>query len=155
MRGLLRKGVQPVRVVLRAQALLHVDRGGGAAAAARAVGLSSQAVRQVVRRYRANGVDAALYERPRPGAAEILDPAEKQRIIAMVCSRPPDGAARWNLRLIAEEARRRKLVPQVGRETIRILLHSHDLKPWREKKVVYRGPDPGVRRAHGGGARGL
>lgn len=27
----------------------------------------------------------------------------------------------------------RKLVPRVGRETIRILLQSHDLKPWRKK----------------------
>ena len=152
---MLRKGVQPVRVILRAQALLHVDRGGGAAAAARAVGLSSQAVRQVVRRYRADGVDAALYERPRPGAAEILDPATKQRIIAMVCSRPPDGAARWTTRLIAEEARRRKLVPNVGRETVRVLLHSHDLKPWREKKVVHRGADARVRRADGGRAGAL
>ena len=56
----------------------------------------------------------------------------------MVCSRPPDGAARWTTGLIAEEAIRRKLVPTVGRETIRILLHTHDLKPWREKQVVPR-----------------
>jgi hypothetical protein len=27
----------------------------------------------------------------------------------------------------------------LGRETIRILLQSHELKPWREKKLVYRG----------------
>jgi hypothetical protein len=40
--------------------------------------------------------------------------------------------------LIAEEAVKRKLAPQVGRETIRILLQSHELKPWREKKLVHR-----------------
>ena len=28
---------------------------------------------------------------------------------------------------------------RLGRETIRILLQSHELKPWREKKLVYRG----------------
>jgi hypothetical protein len=39
------------------------------------------------------------------------------------------------VRLVAEEAVKRKLVPRVGRETIRILLLSHDLKPWREKNV--------------------
>jgi hypothetical protein len=38
--------------------------------------------------------------------------------------------------LIAEQAIKRKLVPKVGRETIRILLESHDLKPWRENNVV-------------------
>ena len=55
---------------------------------------------------------------------------------AMVCGPAPVGQARWSVRLIATEAVRRKLVPQVGRETIRMLLESHDLKPWREKHVV-------------------
>ena len=40
--------------------------------------------------------------------------------------------------MIAEEAVKRKLVPQAGRETVRVLLESHDLKPWREKDVVRR-----------------
>ncbi len=135
---MLKKGVQQVRVVLRALALLQLDRGGGATAVARTVGLSPEGVRRIAHRYQDGGLDAALYERPRPGAAEVLEPATKQRIIAMVCSRPPGGAARWTTRLIAEEAIKRKLVPKVGRETIRVLLQSHDLKPWREKKVVHR-----------------
>ena len=37
------------------------------------------------------------------------------------------------MQLIATEAVKRKLAPRVGRGTIRILLQSHDLKPWREK----------------------
>jgi hypothetical protein len=59
----------------------------------------------------------------------------KQRLIAMVCSNPPEGRARWTVRLVAEQAVKRKLVPRVGRETIRILLLSHDLRPWRGKNV--------------------
>jgi hypothetical protein len=54
----------------------------------------------------------------------------------MVCSGRPEGFARWTVRLVAEEAVKRRLVPRVGRETIRILLLSHDLKPWREINVV-------------------
>jgi transposase len=135
---LLRKGVEQVRVVRRALALLHLDEGGGASAAARAVRLTPQAVRLIAERYRHGGLDAAIYEAPRPGAEEALTPAAKQRIIAMVCTRPPAGAARWTLELIAEEAVKRKLARAVGRETIRVLLHSHDLKPWREKKMVHR-----------------
>jgi putative transposase len=84
-------------------------------------------------------LERALYERPRPGHAELLGASDKQRIIAMVCSQPPEGRARWTVRLVAEEAVKRKLVPRVGRETIRILLESHDLKPWREKNVVRGG----------------
>jgi putative transposase len=66
---------------------------------------------------------------------KLLDDNQKQRLIAMVCSDPRAGRARWTVRLVAEEAVKRKLVPRVGRETIRILLLSHDLKPWREKNV--------------------
>ena len=58
------------------------------------------------------------------------------RLAGMPRPAPPPGAARWTVRLIAEHAVKQKLVPQVGRETIRILLQSHDLKPWREKHVV-------------------
>jgi hypothetical protein len=55
--------------------------------------------------------------------------SEKQRIIAMVCSQAPEGRARWTVRLVVEEAVKRKPVPKVGRETIRILLQSHEWQP--------------------------
>jgi putative transposase len=97
--------------------------------------LTAQAIRNLGRRYQQGGLDRALYEKQRPGAAEVLDDSQKQRLIAMVCSSPPEGRARWTVRLVAQEAVKRKLVPRVGRETIRILLLSHDLKPWREKNV--------------------
>ena len=135
---LLHGGVQQVRVVLRALALLQLDRGASAPVAAETVRWTPQAIRNIARRYRAGGLDGALFERARPGAAEVLVPSDKQRIIAMACADPPAGAARWTVRLLAEQAVKRQLVPQVGRETIRILLQSHDLKPWREKNVVPR-----------------
>jgi putative transposase len=135
---LLSGGVQQVRVVLRALALQQLAKGVSAPQIASAVPLTAQAVRNVGRRYRVGGLDAALYDKQRPGAAAILDDSQKQRLIAMVCSDPPEGCARWTVRLVAEEAVKRKLVPRVGRETIRILLLHHDLKPWREKNVVRR-----------------
>jgi hypothetical protein len=67
----------------------------------------------------------------------------------MVCSQAPAGRARWTVRLIVEEAVKRKLVPKVGRETIRVLLQSHELKPWREKNVVRDRVDPGIHRKDG------
>jgi transposase len=133
-------GVQQVRVVLRALALRHLAQGTSAPDVARLVPLTPQAIRKIPHRYRTGGLGSALYERPRPGAAEVLAPAEKQRIVAMACSDPPSGAARWTVRLIAQEAVKRRVVPRVGRETIRVLLQSHDLKPWRENNVVRRAP---------------
>jgi transposase len=128
-------GVQQVRVVLRALALLQLAKGASAPRISEVVPLTPQAIRKVGHRYQKGGLEPALYEKQRPGAAAVLDNSQKQRIIAMVCSDPPEGRARWTVRLVAEEAVKRKLVPRVGRETIRILLLSHDLKPWREKNV--------------------
>jgi transposase len=135
---LLSGGVQQVRVILRALSLLQLAKGVSAPRISSVVPLTPQAIRKVGHRYREGGLEVALYEKQRPGAAAVLDDSQKQRIIAMVCSDPPEGRARWTVRLVAQEAVKRKLVPCVGRETVRILLLAHDLKPWREKNVVRR-----------------
>jgi transposase len=116
--------------------LLQLAKGLSAPRIADIIPLTAQAIRKVGHRYEEGGLDRALYEKQRPGAAEVLDDSQKQRIIAMVCASPPEGRSRWTVRLVAEEAVKRKLVPRVGREAIRILLLTHDLKPWREKNVV-------------------
>jgi putative transposase len=136
LKQMLGGGVQQVRVVLRALALLQLDQGLSAPKVSGTIPWTAQAIRTVARRYGEGGLERALYEKQRVGRAELLGASEKQRIIAMVCSQPPEGRARWTVRLVAQEAVKRKLVPRVGRETIRILLESHDLKPWREKNVV-------------------
>ena len=73
------------------------------------VRLTAQAIRNLARRYQKGGWEAARYEKQRPGAAAWLDASQKQRIIAMVCSDPPTGRARWTVRLVAQEAIQRKL----------------------------------------------
>ena len=82
-------------------------------------------MRAIVRRYEEERLASALYEKPRPG---------KKRALNTVQSR-----AWGSVRLIAEEA-----APPVSRETIRILLRSHGLKPWRRKKLVDRGTVRGI-----------
>ena len=132
-------GIQNVRTVLRALALRHLHDGKAVSEVAANVRLTPKAVREIGRRYEDSGLEQALYDKRRPGAAGLLEDSQKQRIIAMVCSDPPEGRARWTVRLVAEEAVKQRLVPRVGRETIRILLLHHDLKPWREKNVVRGG----------------
>ena len=134
LKELLAGGVQQVRVVLLA--LLQLARGVSAPSISGFVPLTPQAIRKIGHRYLEGGLDRALHDKARPGAVPVLEDSQKQRIIAMVCSDPPEGCARWTVRLVVEEAVKRRLVPRVGRETIRVLLLHHDLKPWREKNVV-------------------
>ena len=147
--GMLNKGWESARVLRRAGMLRELGQGQTAGQVARHMGVASKTVRAIARRYEEEGLESALYEKPRPGQRRVLDAGQSQRIIALVCGPPPEGRARWSVRLIAQEAVKRKLARRVGRETIRILLQSHDLKPWREKNVVRGGTGPGVSAAHG------
>jgi hypothetical protein len=133
---LLSGGVQPVRTVIRALVLRQMDEGRTTVEVGACVGISAKAAWEIGKRYQEVGLKAAIYDAPRPGQKPLLDTEHGQRIIAMVCGPPPAGRARWSVRLIAQEAVKRKLVEHVGPETVRILLQSHDLKPWREKNVV-------------------
>ena len=104
--------------------------GVSASQIARFVPLTAQAIRKVGHRFQQGGVESALFDKPRRGAAALMDAAQQQRIIAMVCSEPPARRSRWTVRLVADEAVKRRLVPRVGREAIRVMLLNHDLKPW-------------------------
>ena len=152
---LLSGGLQSVRTTLRALALRQMDQGQSTPAVGANLGLSAKAVWQIGKRYIEGGLERALFDAARPGKAPALDQRQSQEIIAVVCSPPPEGRARWTVRLLTEEVIKRKLVPRVGRETIRVLLQSHDLKPWREKNVVCGGTERGVHRPHGGRTQNL
>ena len=139
LRRLLHSGLQPVRTVLRALALRQLAQGQTVRQVAKNLALTPKTVWLTSQRYRQGGLERALYERPRPGKAALLDARQRQRIVALACGPPPEGRSRWSVRLLTEEVVKRKLVPRVGRETIRVLLESHELKPWREKNVVRGG----------------
>ena len=136
LRELLKHGVLPARTVVRALVLLRLADGLTAPQVAAMLELTGQGVRQIAQRYNQGGLEAAVYEGPRPGKKPALSATQTQKVIALACSPPPPGQARWSVRLLAAEACKRKLVPGVGREVIRIALQDHDLKPWREKNVV-------------------
>jgi putative transposase len=141
MRQMQRKGVVSARVIRRARILELFDRGWTSPKIAEAVGCTAETARAIGWKYRKGGVAEALFEKSRPGKKRALTTKESQKIIALVCTDPPAGRARWTIELVVDEAKRRGIVKTVGRETIRVLLHSHDLKPWREKNVVHPGTE--------------
>jgi hypothetical protein len=72
---LLSGGLQPVRTVLRALALLQMAQGVSAAQIAQFVPFTAQAIRRVGHRFEQGGLDRVLYDKQRPGPATLLDPA--------------------------------------------------------------------------------
>jgi transposase len=103
---------------------------------AKSVRLTAQTVRNLIRRYEQHGLRGALYEKERPGAYPSSTTSKNNTLLPWFAAIRPPGFARWTVRLIAEEAVKRRLVPRAGREAIRILLLRHDLRPWRAKNVM-------------------
>jgi hypothetical protein len=120
----------------RIRVLELLDGGQGVRATAAAVGQYTREVSRVGKRYLTGGLMHALGEDPRPKPARKLDSYQEAAIVALVCGPPPAGRARWTVRLVTEQVRRRGIADDIGRESIRVVLARHELKPWREKNVV-------------------
>jgi hypothetical protein len=123
----------------RIRVLELLDEGLTVRATAAAVGQYTREVSRVGKRYLAGGLPLALSDDPRPIPDRKLDSTQEAAIVAMVCGPPPAGRARWTVRLVTEHAQRRGIVDEIGRESIRVVLARHELKPWREKNVVRAG----------------
>src|SRR5262245_43427669 len=126
-----RVGLMSARTWRRARVLLLLDQGLSGRKVALAVGGYPREISRVGKRYACLGLEAALKDEPRPGAKRLLDSPQEAAIVALVCGPAPEGYARWTTRLVATEAVRRGIAPRLGRETVRVVLERHELKPWR------------------------
>src|SRR5262249_60953858 len=85
---LLSGGIQQVRVVLRALALLQLAKGASAPRIANFIPLTPQAIRKLGHRYEQGGLESALYAKQRPGTTAARGASQGQRVIATVGTAP-------------------------------------------------------------------
>lgn len=133
LRALVQGGKGAVRRLKRAQILLAADAGSTDEAIAANVSVGTSTVYRTKRRFVEEGLDVALSEDPRPGAERKLAPKEEALLVAVACSEPPAGRARWTLSLLADEMIRLTQHESLSSETIRRRLAEKELKPWLKK----------------------
>lgn len=138
---LIQTGKETGRVLKRALVLRLMDQGLASPQVAKTLGMTAKSARNIAQKYNSDGLDVALHDLPRSGQPRKMNQKEASQIVAMVCASPPQGCARWSVRLIVEEAIKKKIVRKTNRESIRILLKNHELKPWLKKNVVHGGTD--------------
>jgi transposase len=126
-------GKLPVRRLKRMQILLAADAGVPDEAIAASVQTSGSTIYRTKKRFVEIGLEAALSEEPRPGAARKLSGKEEAQLVALACSDPPEGCARWTLKLLANSLVELIEPPSISRETVRRRLDDNDLKPWQKK----------------------
>lgn len=125
LRTLIGSGVAPARQLTRARILLkadHADAGPGwtDAAIAGALDVNPTTVRRVRRQFVQEGLAATLaHARPARNYVRLLDGEAEARLIATACGTPPEGQARWSLRLLADELVRLEVVETISHETVR------------------------------------
>jgi hypothetical protein len=130
LRGLVSSGTAPARMLTRARILLKANHGAGGpgwadAAIAGALDVDPSTVLRVRRPFVAEGLEATLArKRPDRVYERTLDGAQEARLVAVACSAPPEGQARWSLRLLADELVRLEVVEAVSHETVRQTLNK-------------------------------
>jgi transposase len=117
--ALTKKGKVSARKLTRAHILLQADAGVSDTAIAAALHIGIATVERIRKRFVAEGLDAALTERPRPGGQRKLDGKQEAFLIALACSTPPEGRQCWTMQLLAERLVAVQVVEAISDETVR------------------------------------
>lgn len=129
--------------------LLKSDEGFADEEIVEHIGCSERMIRRVRMRFCTAGMERALYDAPRSGAPATFTPRQRQQVIALACSEPPEGRVRWTLELLCRHAAKQGIVASVSKSEVALWLQEHDLKPWRKK----RGAFPNSRKSSASGWR--
>jgi transposase len=126
LRALVSKGKVAARKRKHAQVLLKADESKEGQKwvdqkIVEAFDVSVRTVECIRRRYVEEGLEAALVaKKPRsPRRKPVFDGETEARLIALSCSKPPEGRARWTIRLLADQVVELNIVEQVSHETVR------------------------------------
>ena len=98
---------------------------------AKALHCHRNTVANVRQRFVEHGLEAALGRKKRlkPPCEKLLDGEKEARLIALSCSQPPPGHARWPLRLLAERIVALEIVESISHETVRRALKETASSP--------------------------
>ena len=127
--GIVSKGRNKAVMIQRAHILLKGDEGKTDAEISQLLYVSEQTIRRVRLRFVTDGMQAALEDKPHPSSGSELDEKQEARVIALACSEPPAGQARWTLELLVQAILKDGIVTRISPETVRLLLKKTNSNP--------------------------
>ena len=135
---LISTGRRAASVLTRARMLLKADASEGGPdwsdrEIAEAVETSLSSIHRVRQAFVAEGLAGALArQRPTGRQYRKLDGAQEAHLIALTCSAPPEGRARWTLQLLADRLVELEVVDTIGRECVRTTLKKTSSSPGKK-----------------------
>jgi hypothetical protein len=162
LEALIRKGRSPAQRLLKARILLKADvsdagEGWSDSRIIAALETSTSMVYRVRKQLVEEGFEAVLSRKRRatPAVPPIFDGEKEAKLIALACSKPPKGRARWTLRLLEKKVVELDIVDRASDSTIGRVLKKHSQAP---SPAAMGHPAEGqqrFRRGHGRRAGGL
>ncbi len=130
---LTKTGKAPAYKINHARILLKADtnqEGGGWTdqTISQALELSVSTIERVRQRFVEQSLEQALGRKPQQRRkARLLDGEQEAQLVALACSDPPEGQAKWSLRLLAERMVSLDYVETISYETVRQTLKKTNL----------------------------
>ena len=121
LEALIKKGELMAKVYRRALALLELDRGKTYTAVSKTLEVTIQTLSKWAAKYRETGLQV-LQDQPRSGRPVKIDGNQRAKITALACSEPPEGYARWSLRLLADKAVELEYCEHISHTEVREIL---------------------------------
>jgi transposase len=120
--AMVHKGKNKAAVIQRAHILLKSDEGKTDREISEMLYISEQTVRRTRVRYAEAGLNEALEDRPHPVPEPKLNDSQTAYLVALACSEPPAGQARWTMELLATRLVEDGIVEHISAETVRLVL---------------------------------
>lgn len=122
LKEFVKTGEKKARSIVRANTLLLLDKGCRNDEITKLTGLHRRSIWRIRKRYLAEGLQSALEEKPRPGQPRKYTEKHEAEVIALACSNPPEGRARWSLILLTKTIREKHGLEEISHETVRLIL---------------------------------
>lgn len=90
--------------------------------------ITTKTVERLKQRFVEDGIEACLDRKPYPVVKDIITDGDfEAHLVAISCSKAPDGYARWSLRMLADKMVELKYAETVSHETVRQVLKKTKL----------------------------
>ena len=119
LQKLISSGVATARKLARARILLKVDAGLTKTEISQALDVTINTITNVCRSFQTQRLAAVERKKPNREYEHSLDGEAEAYLVAIACSKPPEGRERWTLRMLQAEMVKRNHVDEVSHETIR------------------------------------
>ena len=124
LQGIIRSGKHKARKITRCRILLLADGPNGKTdeEISDVLDVCLATIFNIRRRYSQEGLERAIGEGTRSGQPPKFKGRAAAKITAIACSTPPDGQARWTLRLLADRIVELKIVDSISHQSVSNIL---------------------------------